>query len=121
MIFRNGSSQRKRPAASGPHELPSLDCSPREYAEFDFLLKNFPSWHPCDIHSILRYFYFLPKNNKGDVTLYFLGHGELIFHFDGTGMITLDPASTCTTRTLEFVRGLRLLLDDKFTIGEANS
>jgi hypothetical protein len=83
----------------------------------DFLLRIFPSWNPGDVVEILRTCCMLAQSGCGDTTLHLLGHGKMVFNCPGDGTLALDPIkSTCTARTLELARGLRLLLNGKFTI-----
>jgi hypothetical protein len=88
--------------------------------DFRRLAAQFPAWDPRNFVELLQRICELARTERGEVMLHLLGanaYGQVLFHFDGKGGVALDMArSSCTRRTVELARALRLLLDDRFSL-----
>ena len=114
--------RRKVEGSRSQHEPSAKHCdvsqpvyATREATEL--LIKEFPSWHPSDVLTILQTVYQLAQGGSGCTTLHLFGHGQMTFHFDGVGGMMMDPSSTCSPKTQEIARGLRWAFDEKFCVG----
>ena len=104
--------------------VPTLrNNSSQEYATPTGIARKIcPSWEPEALREIIREIRFMASPERvtaetDSAAVFIPGAGVLHLHFDGTGGVKLDPESDFTRPMRELAQALRLVLEDRFTVG----